>query len=269
MTLYEAEVAPLQRLLVDVPVSGGAWLYVPPPADAQPGGATGGSLHAAGAAATQQRGGSAAGWRGVEGGERVSSCDIEVVAPWQAVCCLTPDATQLADPAWSPFPGGGSGGGGPAGPAEQPEEVQAAAAAAKRGDIAGLRMMLLDVLSATADGSDRCAWHPLALPVPGLALGGSAAVVLTRRCDTVVGALAALLLVTAQHQVTAVLMAPACLPACCCLAPQGGGGLPGRPGGSNHLHFLPLCRAGACRGPHSACPGGAAGAGGRGSDRRR
>lgn len=148
-TTFEAEVQPLQRLLVDVPLSGGAWLYVPAGSGARPMGSDG--------------------WRTVPPADRVSSCDVEVTAPCQAVCCLTPDATQLADPAWSPFPGCLPEGG--AGAAAVAPAAAEAAAAAKRGDIARLRMCVMDVVCATADGADR--WGGLLsglLGLPGCAL---------------------------------------------------------------------------------------------------
>ncbi|KAL4424029.1 hypothetical protein ABPG75_001330 [Micractinium tetrahymenae] len=155
---YEHEVKSLTRLLVDLPVSGGAWLLV--------------------------RGGS---WRAAQPRERTSSCDVEATAPCAAVCCLTPDATQLADPSWSPFrPAAGSSSGAAEGEGEEEEEegeeeqgqgqgarsrrgpsaaaVQAAAAA-MAGDIAALRCLALDVLLAAPDASDRVA---VAAPKPEL-----------------------------------------------------------------------------------------------------
>ena len=85
------QVKPLERFLADLPVSGGAWLLVP-----------GGT------------------WRTAAPSERVSSCDVEAVAPCAAVCCLTPDATQLADASWTPFGSARDSGiaGGEAGQAE-------------------------------------------------------------------------------------------------------------------------------------------------------
>lgn len=45
------------------------------------------------------------GCRDAEAAERCSSCAVEVVAPWRALACLTPDATQLAaGPSWGPKP---------------------------------------------------------------------------------------------------------------------------------------------------------------------
>jgi DNA polymerase delta subunit 1 len=173
-TLYEAEVSLLQRLLVDVPLSGGAWLYVPsaaaaaevlgpnrtPPAAEAAATSTTDTAAAAAAAAGAQRGPPGGGWRAVSDAERVSSCDLEIVAPWQALVCLSPDATQLADPSWSPFASSGDGCGSSSSealPAAEavPPAARHAADAAKRGDIAGLRMMVLDVLAAAADGADR------------------------------------------------------------------------------------------------------------------
>lgn len=71
-------------------------------------------------------------------------------APWQALHCLTPDATQLADATWAPQE--------PAGWAHQPDlhaQWAEAAARAKAGDIASLRLMAVDVVMATADGQQR------------------------------------------------------------------------------------------------------------------
>jgi hypothetical protein len=66
------------RFLCDTGLSGGAWLHIAP-----------------------ARGGRS-GYQTVSPGARVSTCDLEVVAPWTALDCLTPDATQLADEAWQP-----------------------------------------------------------------------------------------------------------------------------------------------------------------------
>lgn len=140
------QVKPLERFLADLPVSGGAWLLVP-----------GGT------------------WRTAAPSERVSSCDVEAVAPCAAVCCLTPDATQLADASWTPFGSARDSGiaGGEAGQAEvqgpgasqgpSPAALQAAAAAAA-GEIAALRCLALDVLLATPDGTDRSAYRWIAPP---------------------------------------------------------------------------------------------------------
>lgn len=38
----------------------------------------------------------------VEARERISSCAVEVEASWQALQCLTPDATQLSEAEWQP-----------------------------------------------------------------------------------------------------------------------------------------------------------------------
>lgn len=173
LTLYEAEVSLLQRLLVDVPLSGGAWLYVPAaaaavevlgpnrtPSAAEAAVTSTTDTAAAAAAGGAQRGPPGGGWRAVSDAERVSSCDLEIVAPWQALVCLSPDATQLADPSWSPFASSGDGCGSSSSEAQPaaeavPPAARQAAEAAKRGDITGLRMMVLDVLAAAADGADR------------------------------------------------------------------------------------------------------------------
>ncbi|KAL4423537.1 hypothetical protein ABPG77_006560 [Micractinium sp. CCAP 211/92] len=141
--LYEHEVKPLDRFLADLPVSGGAWLLVP-------GGA----------------------WRAAQPSERISSCVNEVVVPCAAVCCLTPDATQLADVGWNPFGSGAACGGGAVGQEARAVEAQGpsaaalrAAAAARAGEIASLRCLALDVLLAAPDGADRVA---VAAPQPEL-----------------------------------------------------------------------------------------------------
>ena len=36
--------------------------------------------------------------------EPISSCALEVEAPWRRLQCLSPDATQLADSSWRPQP---------------------------------------------------------------------------------------------------------------------------------------------------------------------
>ena len=153
--LYESEIKPLQRLLVDCPLSGGAWLHVPPAAGSPP----------------------TDGWSAVPEGQRVSSCAVEAVAHWQAVCCLSPDASQMADPGWDPLApisrGLGADREAAAAAAVQPSGMQgcasqqaqqaaaanpavrAAAEAARRGDIAPLRMAVMEVCTATVDGVDR------------------------------------------------------------------------------------------------------------------
>jgi DNA polymerase delta subunit 1 len=118
-TLYEADVAPLQRFFVDAGLAGGAWVRVPAAAAGAPG-------HAPPAA-------------------RASRCNIEVAAPWRALACLSPDAVQLADAGWRP----------PGAEAASPAAA-AAAAAARRGEIAPLlRTIVLDVVAATRDGAER------------------------------------------------------------------------------------------------------------------
>ena len=47
----------------------------------------------------------AQGCRDAAAHERCSSCEVEVIAPWHSLACLTPDATQLAaGPSWGPKP---------------------------------------------------------------------------------------------------------------------------------------------------------------------
>lgn len=166
--LYESEIKPLQRLLVDCPLSGGAWLHVPPGAGSLPGG----------------------GWSPVPEGQRVSSCAVEAVAHWQAVCCLSPDASQMANPGWDPLApisrGLGADRETAAAAAVHPSSeqgcasqqaqqaaaanlaVRAAAEAARRGDIAPLRMAVMDVCTATADGVDRSVCMAARLQLFGL-----------------------------------------------------------------------------------------------------
>ena len=136
-TIYESEVNPLQRLLADVPLSGGAHVSV------APAGAGGGPPSPGGMGHGTEHGG---GFSVVPPSLRVSTSDAEVEAPWRSICCLTPDATQLSDPNWTPFPGGLAG---------VPPPVQHAAEAARRGDFAPLRLAVMDVLSATSDGAER------------------------------------------------------------------------------------------------------------------
>ncbi|KFM28990.1 DNA polymerase delta catalytic subunit [Auxenochlorella protothecoides] len=94
-TMFESEIGLLQRFLADMPVSGGAWLYVPP-------------------AASPKAGAPAPGYTLAQEDRRAAGFDIDATAPWQALTCLTPDATQLADAGWSPFPPGSAAAGYPA-----------------------------------------------------------------------------------------------------------------------------------------------------------
>ncbi|KAK9805765.1 hypothetical protein WJX73_007272 [Symbiochloris irregularis] len=135
-SLHEHEVSLLQRFLTDTSLSGGAWMCV--------------TLQSA------EAGGKSPDTCGqlVQGGQRLSSCAVEAIMPWQCLHSLTPDATQLADEAWTP---------------QEPPAVASnpamhacwtqTAAQAKAGDIAPLRLMALDVVMASADGQDR-------VPVP-------------------------------------------------------------------------------------------------------
>lgn len=119
-TLYEYEVAPLQRLLADIPLSAGAWVYIPGNMDVT-----------------------------IDSSDRLSSCDIEVIVPWRAVVCLTPDATQLADESWTPCPSSNIA------KAQDPRRLEKAVEAAKNGNILGLSIMSMDVCLATYNGESR------------------------------------------------------------------------------------------------------------------
>ena len=163
-SLYEAEVAPLQRFLVDLPVSGGAWLYVEPPLAMVPLGSGGRGLQAPVSPGPAPMPRTPRGGPGSPASpptsrpptrapgsaqERLSSCDLEVVAPWRSIHCLTPDATQLADPSYSPLAGIQA--------SPVPPQVAATAESAVHGELAPLRVLVLDVLCGTADGMDRVA----------------------------------------------------------------------------------------------------------------
>lgn len=119
-TLYEYEVAPLQRLLADVPLSAGAWVYI-----------SGENVFMN------------------ESADRLSSCDIEVTVPWQTIVCLTPDATQLADQSWTPCSALDIA------KAQDPPQLEKTMEAARHGHIPGLRIMSMDVCLATYDGQSR------------------------------------------------------------------------------------------------------------------
>jgi DNA polymerase delta subunit 1 len=119
-TLYEYEVAPMQRLLADVPLSAGAWVYI-----------------------------SSENVFMNESADRLSSCDIEVTVPWRNIVCLTPDATQLADQSWTPCSSLDVA------RAQDPPHLEKAMEAAKHGHIPGLRIMSMDVCLATYDGQSR------------------------------------------------------------------------------------------------------------------
>ncbi|KAK9916419.1 hypothetical protein WJX75_002409 [Coccomyxa subellipsoidea] len=127
---FEHEVGLLQRFLVDAPVSGGAWMHLPPQQELEPG------------------------YTRVPNGERQSECDVEVTAPWRQLQCLTPDATQLAlGREWSPSPYKVLG------EDKISEEWSAALEVARQGQIAKLSMLTVDIIMAPKDGVDR-------VPVP-------------------------------------------------------------------------------------------------------
>ncbi len=132
--MYESEVATLQRVLADVPLCGGAWLALPPKSGGPaapphetvtpqkaPRAPLSASLHSPSAPGAAPGAGGVAAMRGgaaaapslpsaspqlprqISGGftlvdpgpTRLSSCDIEAIAEWTAVACLSPDATQV------------------------------------------------------------------------------------------------------------------------------------------------------------------------------
>jgi DNA polymerase delta subunit 1 len=180
-TMYEHEVNPLQRVLADLPCSGGSWLLIPPSSSgAGGGGNVGGRVTtplkgsegpskstAPPSASTTHATTTTTAGRGGGGGytllashsqNRVSTADIEVVAPWKSIVCLTPDATQLADSAWSPFNNNNTTSTSTTAAAVSNSPSAAAvhaAQAARRGDIAPIRLMVMDVCSATRDGKER------------------------------------------------------------------------------------------------------------------
>ncbi|WIA33365.1 hypothetical protein OEZ86_006502 [Tetradesmus obliquus] len=139
---HEVDIKPLTRFLCDASLSGGSWLwacYTPTQqqqqqqvSDAAPDGSSSQALFKIVPAGSRQR---------------RSSCDVEVVCSWRCLHSLTPDATQLAEPDWRPQV------------LQQlhpvPAALQTAAAAAAAGDILPLRLLVLDVLLAPADGSKR------------------------------------------------------------------------------------------------------------------
>ena len=126
-------------------VIAGAWLYVAPSAADQPSAAGQGFQEASGLQIVGPR-------------DQISLCSIEARASWRAVQCLSPDATQLADPDWQPdarLTPEGAGGHLPDLNASAATNWQAAATAAKQGQMVPLKLMLLDVVSASKDGADR------------------------------------------------------------------------------------------------------------------
>lgn len=159
--LYEHEVSPLQRFLADVPLFSGAWLCIPPLSHTAT--VAGGGKDVSNSIPTPHKGGEASssvetstdvsigGYSLAAPSQRVSHADIEATAPWRSVLCLSPDATQLADTAWSPF-ARLSGSGDRYCPSEAAEH---AAEAARHGEIAPLRMLVMDVCCATRDGQER------------------------------------------------------------------------------------------------------------------
>ncbi|GFR40574.1 hypothetical protein Agub_g1153, partial [Astrephomene gubernaculifera] len=161
----------LMRFLCDTGLSGGAWLYLPPAGGAAAGAASvEAAVEAAAAAAVP-----AQGYVAVASSSRLSTCDMEVVAPWRSLQSLTPDATQLADPDWCPevvrqaaadsdcsqaAAAGDAGNGDPMSAEEgsRPRltpRLAAAVLAARDGRIAPLTVVTVDVLAAPCDMTNR------------------------------------------------------------------------------------------------------------------
>jgi hypothetical protein len=82
------------------------------------------------------------------------------VCSWRCLHSLTPDASQLAQHDWKPQALSQL--------SPLPPALQSAAAAAAAGDILPLKLLVLDVLLAPADGSDRST-NPQADPVVAIA----------------------------------------------------------------------------------------------------
>lgn len=112
----------------------GAWVHIPP----------------AVADSVGQAASAGKGFQAVPAAQRVSRCQIEGDASWRALQCLTPDATQLADPGWSPTPWKPRGSRSPA------DSWQEAADMAKQGVIINMKLLTIEVISAPGDGHDRC-----------------------------------------------------------------------------------------------------------------
>lgn len=184
-TGYEYEVGPLQRFLADAPLSGGAWVCIPSaaqqhsgPSVATPVKGTSGSGAGNGQNVPGERAsaGQHGGYIMVEPNRRVSTCELEVEAPWRSLVCLTPDATQLADAdSWDPFKNN------PHGAIHAPSaKAQHAAAVAKSGALASLRLMVLDVCTATRDGKERAPVPSQGDPVVAI----SCAMITDQTCGT-------------------------------------------------------------------------------------
>lgn len=173
--VYEADVKVLTRFLCDTGLSGASWTYIP----------------AAATAAAGQQGSGGAGYSAVQPQHRVSTCHLELSVPWRCLQSLTPDATQLADSSWAPpafqllpqppaafqHPQASTATPTPATPstpaapgstssssssgAPQPQSpihhhpLLAGLHLAQQGAMAPLRLAVIDVLVATADGASR------------------------------------------------------------------------------------------------------------------
>ena len=118
----------------------GAWIHIPQAA----------SHATAGPGTTEQ---SRAGLSPVPARDRISRCHVEAMAPWRALQSLTPDATQLADPSWIPDACTSKISAGEL----QTPALHEAAESARRGEIAKLRLLSLDLVLAPRNCRDRCA----------------------------------------------------------------------------------------------------------------
>jgi len=155
--IYEGEVAPLQRFLADVPVSAGAWMYIYSVEENSKHGhsdplqlATPDKKHptTTTTSSSQQHVPAA---RIVDSSSKISKCDIEIDASWSSLVCLTPDAIQLANPHWSPLKDVDIA----VDTSNDNDRLREATDAAKQGDIAPLRLMIVDAVLGTSDGDDR------------------------------------------------------------------------------------------------------------------
>jgi len=166
-SIYEGEVAPLQRFLADVPVSAGAWMYIhsveenskcghsdalqlttPDKKHPSTTTTTTTTTTCSSSSSSQQH---VPATHIVDSSSKISKCDIEIDASWSSLVCLTPDATQLANPHWSPLKDVNIA----VDISNDDDRLREATEAAKRGDIAPLRLMIVDAVLGTCDGVDR------------------------------------------------------------------------------------------------------------------
>ncbi|GIL43512.1 hypothetical protein Vafri_1225, partial [Volvox africanus] len=165
--LHEAEVKLLMRFLCDSALSAGAWFYLP-----------GGPTPTPTPTSTSQRAGRGGGghvplagaselvhppyYIPVAPSARISTCEVEVEAPWRALQSLTADATQLSDPEWCPeivqraraVAGPGAADAAAVAPLAPPLAA-AVLAAAHDGRITAMTIMTIDVLAVPYDTTNR------------------------------------------------------------------------------------------------------------------